>query len=350
MLFFLALLTFASTASSAPCTCAAAWSSLYEADPACALTQNGCTNCDNDPIGPWCIVESAPCDGGLGEVTGEAWFYCDNPSCSKRELEGGDAWNGCDWKDSNSNAAGEEFVGYVETPDECIEMVKSYNEDYGAGFDIANVGFVENSYQAECWGQYGGEPVCDGSGWASCVLPTSAVGATSTSMKIEYYANSGCSDTALLVLPQEIGCTAGAGGSMSTECECDGKIKEYFYPGSTDCSGASSPKGFHDRESDTCYDIDSVAAGMPVKSIKLICPDDPSCSSSSGSSDTLVTIAIVIPIVILICGLAITAAICFFCTSCPVYKSRMAKKNAAAAAAPASATSATEGVEVEVKA
>ena len=137
----------------------------------------------------------------------------------------------------------------------------------------------------------------------------------------EYYANSGCSDTALLVIPQDIGCTAGAGTSISTECECDGKIKEYFYPGSTDCSGASSPKLDWQGESDTCYDIDSVAAGMPVKSIKLICPDDPSCSSSSASessgssaSDTLVTVAIVVPIVILICGLAITAAICFFLT------------------------------------
>ena len=190
MLFFLALFAFASTASSAPCTCAAAWSSddfsygsySYEHDPACALTQNGCTNCDNDPIGPWCKTESVPCDEDIGN-----WFYCDNPSCSKRDLEGGDAWNGCDWKDSNSNSAGEEFLGYVQTPNECIEMAKSYNEDYGAGFDIANVGFrgsaSENNYQAECWGQYGGEPVCDGSGWASCVLPTSAVGATSTSMK-----------------------------------------------------------------------------------------------------------------------------------------------------------------------
>ena len=61
-------------------------------------------------------------------------------------------------------------------------------------------------------------------------------------------------------------------------------------------------------------------------------------------SHVVVTVAIVVPIVILICGLAITAAICFFLTK---------KKTPAAAAAPASATSATsatEGVEVEVKA
>jgi hypothetical protein len=60
--------------------------------------------------------------------------------------------------------------------------------------------------------------------------------------------------------------------------------------------------------------------------------------------------AIVVPIVLIVVGIVLC---CFFCTSCPVYKSRMAKKNAAAAAAPASATSATsatEGVEVEVKA
>ena len=39
----------------------------------CSATQAGCTNCDADPNGAWCLVDRQPCAGSEGNGD---WFYC----------------------------------------------------------------------------------------------------------------------------------------------------------------------------------------------------------------------------------------------------------------------------------
>ena len=56
----------------APCTCQAAWTSPDDGRE-CSATQAGCTNCDADPNGAWCLVDRQPCAGSEGNGD---WFYC----------------------------------------------------------------------------------------------------------------------------------------------------------------------------------------------------------------------------------------------------------------------------------
>jgi hypothetical protein len=56
-----------------PCVCMPAWS-ISKFEPTCA-NQKGCPAfaCDNDPIGPWCLVVNPGC---ATVVSGESWAYC----------------------------------------------------------------------------------------------------------------------------------------------------------------------------------------------------------------------------------------------------------------------------------
>jgi len=56
-----------------PCICETEWrDSGFCGDS----TQNGCTNCNNEPNGPWCYVSNFDCDTDEGG----GWSYCDLPS------------------------------------------------------------------------------------------------------------------------------------------------------------------------------------------------------------------------------------------------------------------------------
>ena len=44
-----------------------AWTSAVDGR-GCSATQAGCTNCDADPNGAWCLVDTHPCAGSEGEA------------------------------------------------------------------------------------------------------------------------------------------------------------------------------------------------------------------------------------------------------------------------------------------
>ncbi len=59
--------------SSDPCVCMPTWS-MAKVEPTCA-NQQGCpaSACDNDPIGPWCLVVNPGC---ATAESGGSWAYC----------------------------------------------------------------------------------------------------------------------------------------------------------------------------------------------------------------------------------------------------------------------------------
>jgi hypothetical protein len=60
--------------SSDPCVCMPTWGGLVKVDPTCA-NQQGCpaSACDNDPLGPWCLVVNLGCATAEGDGS---WAYC----------------------------------------------------------------------------------------------------------------------------------------------------------------------------------------------------------------------------------------------------------------------------------
>lgn len=56
------------------CECQASWTSEED----CSGTQSGCTNCDNDPNGDWCLTVTSPCNEEAEPNDG--WFYCSDSS------------------------------------------------------------------------------------------------------------------------------------------------------------------------------------------------------------------------------------------------------------------------------
>ncbi len=61
--------------SSDPCVCMPTWE-FVRIDPNCA-NQQGCpaSACDNDPIGPWCLVVNQDCATATADGDG-SWVYC----------------------------------------------------------------------------------------------------------------------------------------------------------------------------------------------------------------------------------------------------------------------------------
>ena len=74
-------------------------------------------------------------------------------------------WSGCGWIESNSNTDGEQSVGQVSSPSECIAKVL----DECPGFEIAN---LPANGVGECFCQQGGSPVPDSSGYLCGNQPT----------------------------------------------------------------------------------------------------------------------------------------------------------------------------------
>jgi hypothetical protein len=60
--------------SSDPCVCMPTWGILVKVEPTCA-NQRGCPDsaCDNDQIGPWCLVVNLGCATAEGDGS---WAYC----------------------------------------------------------------------------------------------------------------------------------------------------------------------------------------------------------------------------------------------------------------------------------
>ena len=53
----------------------AAWTSALDGR-GCSAAQAGCTNCDADPKGAWCLVDQQPCAGSEGEAAAPTYNIC----------------------------------------------------------------------------------------------------------------------------------------------------------------------------------------------------------------------------------------------------------------------------------
>ena len=58
------------------CECMDEWH-FGDSENCASLT--GCTNCDNDPNGPWCMTKELECSNVARNEDGssQGWFYCD---------------------------------------------------------------------------------------------------------------------------------------------------------------------------------------------------------------------------------------------------------------------------------
>ena len=109
--------------------------------------QNNVESCKYDK-GDCC---ASTCVSTATTTCGESGYDCVDPEVLA-------LWSGCGWIESNSNTDGEQSVGQVSSPSECIAKVL----DECPGFEIAN---LPANGVGECFCQQGGSPVPDSSGY-----------------------------------------------------------------------------------------------------------------------------------------------------------------------------------------
>ena len=140
------------------------------------------TSCPSGNCGAaWCNGDCT-WDNVAGECTSTgAWPPSGDATRCSPGADGDALWQNCAWISSNSNSHIEVALGFVSSPDECIEMVKEAD----AGFDIAN---LHSSGSGPCYGQYLTSPhICEPySVWTACLLeqpPLSLDGICRSSMQ-----------------------------------------------------------------------------------------------------------------------------------------------------------------------
>ena len=101
---------------------------------------------------------ASTCVSTATTTCGESGYDCVDPEVLA-------LWSGCGWIESNSNTDGEQSVGQVSSPAECIAKVL----DECPGFEIAN---LPANGVGECFCQQGGSPVPDSSGYLCGNQPT----------------------------------------------------------------------------------------------------------------------------------------------------------------------------------
>ena len=101
---------------------------------------------------------ASTCVSTATTTCGESGYDCVDPEVLA-------LWSGCGWIESNSNTDGEQSVGQVSSPSECIAKVL----DECPGFEIAN---LSANGVGECFCQQGGSPVPDSSGYLCGNQPT----------------------------------------------------------------------------------------------------------------------------------------------------------------------------------
>ena len=101
---------------------------------------------------------ASTCVSTATTTCGESGYDCVDPEVLA-------LWSGCGWIESNSNTDGEQSVGQVSSPSECIAKVL----DECPGFEIAN---LPANGVGECFCQQGGSPVPDSSGYPCGNQPT----------------------------------------------------------------------------------------------------------------------------------------------------------------------------------
>ena len=94
---------------------------------------------------------ASTCVSTATTTCGESGYDCVDPEVLA-------LWSGCGWIESNSNTDGEQSVGQVSSPSECIAKVL----DECPGFEIAN---LPANGVGECFCQQGGSPVPDSSAY-----------------------------------------------------------------------------------------------------------------------------------------------------------------------------------------
>jgi hypothetical protein len=88
-------------------------------------------------------------------------------ACDKRKAG---KWSHCDWVQSNKASSSEDYVGDVDSPEECIKLVKDKCEK-------ASIANVHEDGDGKCYCQYGPKHKlkADNEGWMSCHLSGSSI-------------------------------------------------------------------------------------------------------------------------------------------------------------------------------
>ena len=139
--------------------------------------------CGND--GAW---NEAYCSYGIGDgacayCTDNGWTWT-NTWTTTEEPQQPDS-SECEWIRNNANTDGEEFVGYVTSLDQCVEMVQQ-NCSWAS---VANVheGVLTGNTYAGCYCQYGYDQTYDNSSsYLSCWMDGSGDGYSNTETTGEY--------------------------------------------------------------------------------------------------------------------------------------------------------------------
>jgi hypothetical protein len=147
-------------ADSDECVCGEPWSMDDHGDINCAKDQMGCTNCDNDGIGPWCLADltKGKCSSENGGVLsddsdphGRKWFYCtmdvaDTCKCKDTWDFQGNMVQGCPNPEKMADLDNDE--PWCEMEEECLDFNGDRTPARSSG--VGYWGYCDHRPACEC--------------------------------------------------------------------------------------------------------------------------------------------------------------------------------------------------------